>query len=155
CVPSRAAMMTGRSPVAIQMTRFSAPLPREIRTYPEALKDAGYFTGVCGRTYHMDGAPTSPESREVFAKYHLATFPDRLHYVRASNQAKAFEEMQEFLDLAKGKPWFLQLCFNDPHRPLDKTAFSDAYDQAKLKLPAHYPDTKLVRDDFARYYGEI
>jgi len=29
CVPSRAALMTGRSPVAIQMTRFSAPLAEE------------------------------------------------------------------------------------------------------------------------------
>ena len=27
CVPSRAAFMTGRSPVAARMTRFSAPLP--------------------------------------------------------------------------------------------------------------------------------
>ena len=26
CVPSRAALMTGRSPIAVQMTRFSAPL---------------------------------------------------------------------------------------------------------------------------------
>ncbi len=31
CVPSRAAIMTGRSPVAIQMTRFSAPLPAEVK----------------------------------------------------------------------------------------------------------------------------
>jgi N-sulfoglucosamine sulfohydrolase len=155
CVPSRAAIMTGRSPVAIQMTRFSAPLPRDIKTYPEALKAAGWFTGVCGRTYHLDGAPTSEESRAIIAKYKLASFPDRLDYVRPSNQAKAFDELQEFLDLAKGKPWFLQLCFNDPHRPLDKSSYSDAYDQAKLTLPAHYPDTKLVRDDFARYYGEI
>src|SRR5437762_3063227 len=49
CVPSRAAMMTGRSPVAIGMTRFSAPLPAEIKTYPEVLRGAGYFTGVAGR----------------------------------------------------------------------------------------------------------
>ena len=35
CVPSRAALMTGRSPVAIQMTRFSAPLSEEYKTWLE------------------------------------------------------------------------------------------------------------------------
>jgi arylsulfatase A-like enzyme len=158
CVPSRASIMTGRSAVSINMTRFSAPLPREIKTYPEALRAAGWFTGVCGRTYHLDGPPDnamSPVARETFSKYHLRTFPDRLDYVRSSNQQKAFPELLEFLDLAKDKPWFLQLCFNDPHRPLDTNEYSARYDQPKLTLPAHYPDTKLVRDDLARYYGEI
>ena len=49
----------------------------------------------------------------------------------------------------------LQLCFNDPHRPLDRNAIKQPHDPAKLTLPAHYPDTKLVREDFARYYDEI
>ena len=39
CVPSRAALMTGRSPVAARMTRFSAPLPRDEATLPELLRD--------------------------------------------------------------------------------------------------------------------
>src|SRR3954463_7302384 len=56
CVPSRAAIMTGRSPVAIQMTRFSAPLPAEVKVFPELLRAAGYFAGVAGRTYHLDGS---------------------------------------------------------------------------------------------------
>ncbi|HVJ68477.1 MAG TPA: sulfatase-like hydrolase/transferase, partial [Caulifigura sp.] len=38
CVPSRAALMTGRSPVATRMTRFSSPLPREEVTLPELLR---------------------------------------------------------------------------------------------------------------------
>jgi len=150
--------MTGRSPVGINMTRFSAPLPREVKTYPEALRAAGWFTGVCGRTFHLDGPPpgrNSAGSEAIFEKYHLRTFADRLDYVRSSNQAKAFEELLEFLDLSKGKPWFLQLCFNDPHRPLDANEYSKSYDPDKLTLPAWYPDTKLVRDDFSRYYGEI
>src|SRR5438270_435610 len=46
CVPSRASIMTGRSPVAIQMTRFSAPLPAEIPVFPELLKAAGYYAGI-------------------------------------------------------------------------------------------------------------
>jgi arylsulfatase A-like enzyme len=29
------------------------------------------------------------------------------------------------------------------------------HDPAKIKLPEHYPDTQLVREDFARYYDEI
>src|SRR5438093_9010071 len=45
CVPSRAAIMTGRSPVRIAMTRFSAPLPADVVTYPELLRARGYFTG--------------------------------------------------------------------------------------------------------------
>src|SRR5687767_11970955 len=55
CVPSRASIMTGRSPVAIGMTRFSAPLPADVITWPEVLRKKGYYTGVAGRTYHLDG----------------------------------------------------------------------------------------------------
>ena len=51
CVPSRATYMTGRSPVAARITRFSSPLPRDEITLPEILRqEAGYFTGVCGRS---------------------------------------------------------------------------------------------------------
>ena len=156
CVPSRASIFTGRSPVAIGMSRFSAPLPREIRTYPEVLRERGWFTGVAGRTYHMDGARTSPESRAVIDKYKLATFPDRLDYVKSAGENEvSFAQFREFLDLKpQDKPFFLQLCSNDPHRPLT-TQGPTRHDPAKLKLPAHYPDTPLVRADFARYYDEI
>src|SRR6266511_5845438 len=69
CVPSRAARMTGRSPVALQMTRFSAPLPIEHKTWLELLHGAGWFTGVAGRTYHLDGSALPPESQVVFDKH--------------------------------------------------------------------------------------
>src|SRR4051812_6197276 len=136
CVPSRASIFTGRSPVAIAMSRFSAPLPRDVKTYPEALRAAGWFTGVAGRTYHMDGATTSAESREVIAKYKLATFPDRLDYVKtgAGNDV-AFAQLREFLDRKPAeKPFFLQLCSNDPHRPLT-THGPVKHDPTKLTLP--------------------
>src|SRR4051794_2838600 len=61
CVPSRAAIMTGRSPVAARMGRFSSPLAPDIITAPEVLRAQGYFTGVCGRYFHLDGvvSPTA------------------------------------------------------------------------------------------------
>src|SRR5438045_9720753 len=65
-------------------------------------------------------------------------------------------QFREFLDqVPRGKPFVLQLCSNDPHRPLDRNAIPRPHDPRALKLPAHYPDTPGVRDDFARYYDEI
>ncbi len=156
CVPSRASIFTGRSPVAIGMSRFSAPLPRDVKTYPEALRAAGWFSGVAGRTYHQEGAPTSAEARAVVEKYKLATFPDRLDFVKtAGGNDVSLAQFREFLDLKPAeKPFFLQLCSNDPHRPLT-TSGAQKHDPAKLRLPAHYPDTPAVRADFARYYDEI
>src|SRR5262245_27007656 len=156
CVPSRAAMMTGRSPVAIQMTRFSAPLPRDIPVYPELLRQAGYFAGVAGRTYHLDGSRLPEETQRVFDQHHLRTFPDRLDFVKTGGRAQMLAQFRQFLDaVPKGKPFVLQLCSNDLHRPLDRNAIPQPHDPAKLKLPVHYPDTQLVREDFARYYDEI
>ncbi len=153
CVPSRAALMTGRSPVGIQMTRFSAPLPEEYKTWLELLRAQGYFTGVAGRMFHLDGSGNMPpETKAVFDQHNLRTFERRLNYAKQGNM---LQQYREFLDLAKGKPFALQLCSNDPHRPLDANAIPVPHDPSKIKLPAHYPDTPGVRQDFARYYDEI
>src|SRR5581483_6813969 len=37
CVPSRAALMTGRSPVAVRMVRFTSPLPPDVAALPDLL----------------------------------------------------------------------------------------------------------------------
>lgn len=158
CVPSRASLMTGRAPVDIQMSRFSAPLPSEYKVYPQVLREqAGYFAGVAGRSFHLDGAAVNPASRRIFQEHDLQTFPKRLDYVKsAGNRAEVLNQYREFLDaVPKGKPFVLQLCFSDPHRPLDRDAIPRPHDPSKLTLPPFYPDTALVREDFARYYDEI
>jgi len=91
CVPSRAALMTGRSPVALQMTRFSVPLPVEAKTWLELLRAQGWFTGVAGRTYHLDGSALPPESQVVFDKHQLKTFARRLHYTQVGNPLAQYQ----------------------------------------------------------------
>ena len=156
CVPSRASLMTGRSPVAARMTRFSSPLPRDEITFPELLrKDAGYFVGVLGRTYHLDGSGRGPEvSEKVFDEHHMKTFKDRFDYVDSSNQEMVPERMKEFFDQRpKDKPYFLWVGFNDPHHPWNTGTHPP--DPAKLKVPGFLPDLPGVREDLSRYLGEI
>src|SRR6476620_2521427 len=55
CVPSGATFFTGRSAVAVRMTRFSSPLPADVPTTADLLRAQGYFTGICRRMFHLDG----------------------------------------------------------------------------------------------------
>jgi arylsulfatase A-like enzyme len=156
CVPSRASIMTGRSPVACRITRFSSPLPRDEMTFPEILRrEAGYFVGVLGRTYHLDGSGRGPEESEgVFDEHHLRTFKERFNYVDASNQAAVPARMREFFDLRpKDQPYFLWVNFNDPHHPWDTGAHPP--DPAKVHVPGFLPDLPGIRGDLSRYEGEI
>lgn len=157
CVPSRSSIMSGRSPVDTRMTRFSAPLPAEVKVFPELLRAEGYYSGVAGRTYHLDGSRLPAESKSVFDRHHLRTFPNRLDFVKTGGtNAMMVNQFRQFLDqVPEGKPFVLQLCSSDPHRPLDRNAIAQPHDPSALKLPPHYPDTPGVREDFARYYDEI
>jgi len=157
CVPSRASYLTGRSPVAARITRFSSPLPREEITFPEVLRErAGYFVGVCGRAYHLDGSGrNSGATGQLLAQHGLITFEQRFDYVKQGSDAQAVEQMKEFLDRKPAdKPFCLWLNFSDPHHPWNAPD-SDRPDPASLKLPAHWPDLPGVRQQLADYCAEV
>ncbi len=156
CVPSRATFLTGRSPVACRITRFSSPLPRDETTFPEILKkDAGYFVGVLGRPYHLDGSGRSPDATsKVFEANQMQTFKDRYDYVDATGQPNIPATMKEFFDQRPAeKPYFLWVNFSDPHHPWDTGA--NPPDPAKLAVPGSLPDLPGVRSDLSRYEGEV
>jgi arylsulfatase A-like enzyme len=156
CVPSRAAIMTGRSPVACRITRFSSPLPRDEVTFPELLrKEAGYFVGVLGRSYHLDGSGRDPDaSARVFDEKKLKTFPERFDYVNISSQDLVPDRIKTFFDQRpKEKPYFLWVNFSDPHHPW--SSGTNPPDPAKLRVPGFLPDLPGVRSDLSRYMGEI
>ena len=157
CVPSRAAFLTGRSPVAARITRFSSPLPRDVITFPEILREqAGYFTGIAGRTYHLDGsgANAGATMRELIDKHGLRTFEQRVDFLRTGSDAAAIEQMREFLGQKPAeKPFCLWLNFSDPHHPWTPEA-EFRPDPAALKLPPHLPDSPGMREQLADYCGE-
>lgn len=164
-VPARASIMTGRSPVAVNMTRFNVTLARRYRTAPEYLREQGYYVGVAGRGYHLDGAVSGrvgriKEVEQYYIDHGYRTFPDRLDTCmvvadarKGESHWKINEQFRTFMERRdKEKPFFLQLNYSDPHTPYDAP---QVHDPAKLTLPGFYPDTRLVREHLGAYYDEI
>lgn len=157
CVPSRASLLTGRSPVAAKMTRFSAPLPREEVTFPELLREkGGYFTGVCGRNFHLDGSQKGGGAlARVFAEHGLKTFKQRVDYLNSGPDEVVAGQVAEFLEQKPAdRPFFLWANFSDPHHPWNAPP-EFRPDPARLVLPAHLPDLPLVRAQLADYIAEV
>lgn len=80
-----------------RMTRFSSPLPREEITFPELLREqAGYYTGVCGRSYHLDGsgARGGAAVSDLLDKHGLRTFARRLDYAKQGSDSQAVAQMK-------------------------------------------------------------
>ena len=142
CVPSRAALMTGRSPVAARMTRFSAPLPRDEITLPELLREqGGYFTGICGRSFHLDGSAKSGAAvAELFQAKKLKTFIDRVDSLNTCPDNEVAGQLKAFLDKKPSdKPFFMWANFSDPHHVWNAPA-EFRPEPSALKLPEHWPD---------------
>ncbi|MEQ9286369.1 MAG: sulfatase [Cyclobacteriaceae bacterium] len=155
CVPSRASILTGRSVVDIRMSRFSAPLSRDVLTIPEYLRTSGYFTGICGRHYHLDGSVRKPpQTDEAFEENNLVTFPDRVEFIKTCPDEQVSATFSTFLEeVPGGKPFFMWMNFSDPHRRF--TAVEYEPKPSKLKMPASMPDVDQVRKDLSQHYGEI
>ncbi len=152
-VPSRASLLTGRNVLSVDMLRFSSPLPREYITFPEVLRQNGYFVGVLGRGYHLDGTDGTPE-KEIYEKLGLVTFPQRYNYVARGDVYNLIPKTEEFLNqVPKHTPFCLWANYLDPHRQWQAPEYEP--DPEKIHLPNTLPDTKEVRKDLAAYYGEI
>jgi len=156
CVPSRAAIMTGRSPVACRITRFSSPLPRDEITFPEILRrEAGYYVGALGRSYHLDGSGRSPEiTNKVFEENQMRTFAERFNFLEVNSQAETPAAIERFFDgRPVDAPYFLWVNYSDPHHPW--TTGDNPPSPESIKVPGYLPDLPGIRQDLAAHISEI
>lgn len=161
CVPSRAALMTGQAPSAIRMSRFSSPLPPDVPTLPGELKAGGYYTGVCGRTYHLDGSGgpwrEMDGADKVIAKHGLAHFKNNFDFVDVS---EGFDDthtlLGQFLDnKPEEKPFFMWINFQDPHTPFPGSEYSGTNPPESVQVPGHMPDLPSLRQGLADHLDEV
>lgn len=160
CSPTRAALLTGRYPmrhglqVGVVRPHAQYGLPVEERTLPQALRDAGYETAICGKWHlgHFDPAylPTRRGFDHQYGHYNGAL--DYFTHVRdggfdwhrddkvcRDEGYSTFLVAQEAVRLIRErdarKPFFLYVPFNAVHAPHQVPA--------KYKEPfAHLPEPR-------------
>ena len=152
CSPSRAALLTGKSPARLHLTNFlpgraDAPsqkllqpviegrLPLEEVTLAELLRDAGYATACIGK-WHLGGKGFGP-GEQGFG----TVFPGRANTTPGETEGSKGEyelaaAAEKFLEENRARPFFLYLAHNSPHIPFSATpdeirnhaeAFNPAY----------------------------
>jgi arylsulfatase A-like enzyme len=138
CTPSRAALLTGQFHWRLEESaNLHSTLQTKFRTYPEVVRDAGYFIG---------------HSRKAWG-------PGRLEPGgRKENPAgPTFKNLEAFLkERPKDKPFCFWWGSSDPHRPYEwQTGAKSGMDLKRIKLPGCFPDNETVRNDVADYYFEV
>lgn len=138
CSPTRCSIITGRYPHNTGSPELHMPLPAGQFMFPQALREAGYFTVLAGKN-HMGPAvdaafdeitpPAGPGGEQRWVK-HLRNRP-------------------------KDKPFFMWFASTDAHRDWQATDADPKYEPADAVVPPFLIDGPETREDLANYYHEI
>ncbi len=148
CSPSRACLITGMTTVSLgaHQMRSAFPIPDRVKAFPGYLRKAGYFTTNNVKTDYNNGAA----QRLIAEAWH-----------ESSAQAHWRSDQRR-----EGQPFFA--VFNDmsthqsrttvwPHEVFvrevqSKLTREEIHDPARVPLPPYYPDTPVIRKEWARMY---
>ena len=138
CSPSRSSILTGRYPHNTGAEDLHQPLPADQRTVARYLRSARFHCMSVGK-WHLGDAEKK-----------------NWHRVIECAGRETAEHAQLLLRTRpRGEPFFLWVASVDPHRPFEENAIRDPHPPENVKVPAYLPDHPLIRQDLARYYGEI
>ncbi|MDX1638671.1 MAG: sulfatase-like hydrolase/transferase [Balneolaceae bacterium] len=140
CAPARSSIITGihATTLGTQHLRSEIPIPEEIQTLPEYLKNAGYFTTNNSKTdYNFD--PTGRWD-ENGGEAHWRNRPNDTPFFSVFNYGISHEGQAN-----KSNPETDSLLAN----------FEQRQDPQELTLPPYLPETPEMRRIWARYYDLI
>lgn len=130
CSPSRSSMLTGLYPQRFGVNgnrdRGQA-IPAEHPTLPEALRDAGYATGMVGR-WDLGSQDQGPLKRGFTEVARVPPRPGLDHYSVAYRTTEGYltdyqgDCMVEFVQRHKDEPFFLYFCPLTVHSPVEEAA---------------------------------
>lgn len=175
CAPSRACLLTARNSWQLkEAANHFNNFPAEFKTYPEALKDFGYFTGYTGKGWGP-GNPGEVEGKENNTSDSFKTPWTTLLHARelCGKQWKnkvldppttgitKIDYSGNFIDFFKNKPddqpFYFWYGGYEPHRTYEYGSSLKAGKKLTdiKEVPAFFPDTDAVRTDILDYAMEI
>jgi len=138
CSPTRTSLITGRYPHNTGSPELHLPLPEGHFLFPEALKEAGYYTLLSGK-HHMGENVNS-----AFSTIDEGEGP--------SGAANWVELLQNRPD---DRPFFFWAATNDAHRQWQINDNAPVYDPEDVPVPPYLVDGPRTRKDLAQYYHEV
>jgi arylsulfatase A-like enzyme len=146
CSPTRAALMTGRYPARVKITDYIPgarigkllpadylhQLPQDEVTIAEAMKEAGYRTGMYGK-WHLGGEGYLPDSQGFDES---DSGQNGRGFAGVDRADPVTEKALGFLERNKSEPFFLYLPHNLVHTPLlGKESLLPKYEAKVAALP--------------------
>ncbi len=155
CAPSRAAILTGTYNHVNGVTTLATPLDSELWTFPHALRDAGYRTGMIGK-WHLGHGPGADPSGFDFWR----VLPGQGHYhnpVMLQADGVVVErggyvtdlitdDTIRFIDRAEGEPFAVFCHHKAPHRSWEPSReHFTMYDDVDIPEPDTFRDDLVGR----------
>jgi uncharacterized sulfatase len=160
CAPSRSAIITGMYPTTIgsMHMRSKAVPPAGVKAFTEYLRAAGYYCTNNSKTDYNFEAPPAPGASGTAA--FNPPPPDTLwddcsataHWRNRRDKSQPFFAVFNIMVTHESQVRVPDAQYKRNTARLTPEQF---HDPAKAKLPPYYPDTPLVRKDWARYYDNI
>ncbi len=132
CAPARTCIISGVNPPSSgsEHMRSMVPYPESFKLYPEFLRDKGYY---CTNNAKED--------------FNIAK--NRRIWDESSNEA-------HWKNRGGGQPFYSVFNLGQSHEEAIRAREHEfVHDPDKATLPSYYPDTPVVREDWAHYYSSI
>lgn len=131
CAPARTALITGMytSSTGSEHMRSLARLPEGMKFFPQLLREAGYYcTNNAKEDYNLEDPG------------------------RAWDESSA---RAHWKDRAQGQPFFAVFNAGISHESQLRAKRPLLHDPEIVRVPPYHPDTREVREDWARYYDNV
>ena len=150
CAPSRSAIIMGMYPTTIgtMHMRSKGVPPAGVKAFTEYLRAAGYYCTNRSKTdYNVEAPPSNRPPDTVWDES-----SNRAHWRNRPDANQPFFSVFNITTTHEGQIRLDDAQFANVTAGLAPSA---RHDPAKAVIPPYYPDTPLVRKDWARYYDLI